>query len=518
VTEPDYDVVIPTIGRPSFLRLLTSLLQADGPAPGRICLVDDRRQRTRPLLDATVDAVDADGLARVKVLTGRAAGPAAARNDGWRAATAEWVAFLDDDVEVPDDWPLRLAADLERQAFDVAASQGRIGVPRPADRRPTDWERNVAGLEEARWATADMAYRRRVLAAVGGFDERFPRAYREDADIGLRVTSAGWCIVAGDRSITHHVGDAPWSVSVTKQRGNADDALMDRIHGPGWRERAGAPVGRRRVHLATSAAWLLGAAAGLTRRRRAAAVGLTAATALSLELAARRIAPGPRTAREVAGLVATSFALPPVATAWWVTGLARARTLEPRRRPRPLGAVLFDRDATLIEDVPYNGDPEQVRPVAGARAALDRVRSAGLAVGIVSNQSGVARGTLQPSDVDAVNARVEELLGPFDVVVWCRHGPDDGCGCRKPAPGLVRQAAARLGVEPESCAVVGDIGADVAAAMAAGARGVLVPTAVTRFEEIESAPEVVADLGAAVDRLLATSTLVDRAHDAMVHR
>ena len=77
----------------------------------------------------------------------------------------------------------------------MAATQGRIVVPVPA--RPTDWERNVSGLEHARWATADMAYRRDVLAAVGGFDERFPRAYREDADLGLRVTAAGWRIVDG---------------------------------------------------------------------------------------------------------------------------------------------------------------------------------------------------------------------------------------------------------------------------------------------------------------------------------
>ena len=93
-----------------------------------------------------------------------------------------------------------LAADLAAAGPDVAGVQGRVVVPLPADRRPTDWERNTRGLERARWATADLAYRRAALEAAGGFDERFPRAYREDADLGLRITAAGRRIVTGERS------------------------------------------------------------------------------------------------------------------------------------------------------------------------------------------------------------------------------------------------------------------------------------------------------------------------------
>jgi histidinol-phosphate phosphatase family protein len=168
--------------------------------------------------------------------------------------------------------------------------------------------------------------------------------------------------------------------------------------------------------------------------------------------------------------------------------------------------VLFDRDGTLVVDVPYNGDPDLVEPVPGALDALGRLRDAGVALGIVSNQSGVARGLLTPAQVEAVNARVAELLGPFDAVLWCPHGPDDGCACRKPAPGMVLAAAAALGVPVDRCAVVGDIGADLAAARAAGAgAAVLVPTAATRAEEVDGAPCVAPDFGAAVDLLLARS-------------
>ena len=170
-----------------------------------------------------------------------------------------------------------------------------------------------------------------------------------------------------------------------------------------------------------------------------------------------------------------------------------------RRRPR---AVLFDRDGTLVVDVPYNGDPALVQPVPAAAPALARLRAAGIPTAVVSNQSGVARGLLTRAQVDAVNARAAELLGDLGPVLVCEHGPEDACPCRKPQPGLVLQAAAALGVPPQDCAVVGDIGADVGAALAAGARPVLVPTPVTLPEEVAAAPEVCRDLVEAVDLLL----------------
>jgi histidinol-phosphate phosphatase family protein len=191
-------------------------------------------------------------------------------------------------------------------------------------------------------------------------------------------------------------------------------------------------------------------------------------------------------------MVPTSAGIPPVAVLYWLTGAIRALP----------DAVLFDRDGTLIVNVPYNGDPARVEPVPGARDALDRLRAAGIALGVVTNQSGVARGLLTTDDVEAVNRRVEELLGPFGAWAICPHGPDDGCSCRKPAPGLVRSAAAELGVDPARSVVIGDTGADVGAAQAAGARVILVPTAATRPEEIEAAPEVASTLPEAVERLL----------------
>jgi HAD superfamily hydrolase (TIGR01662 family) len=500
---PSFDVVVPTLGRPSLTALLDTLGAAVERAgdvsagPRRVVLVDDRDSGGP--LSPTVPAALAG---RVTVLRSGGAGPAAARNAGWQACASEWVAFLDDDVEVPTGWVDALEADLDACDASVGGNQGRIVVPLPLHRRPTDWERSTAGLQDAAWATADMAYRRDVLQRVGGFDERFPRAYREDADLALRVLGAGCGLTGGDRYVVHPVRpESPW-VSLRAQRGNADDVLMRRLHGPDWRRRADAPPGRFRRHAAVVALAVGAATAAAARQRRTAAVlglGWFAGTA---EFAFRRLAPGPWTPDEVGRMLATSPLIPFAAVAHRVRGEWRHRAARPVPTPAPPEVVLFDRDGTLVHDVPYNGDPDLVRPVDTALPALRRLRDAGVRVGVVTNQSGVARGLLDSDQVRRVNARVEELLGPFDVWMVCPHDDSDGCSCRKPQPGMVLAAASQLGVRPERCAVIGDIGRDVEAAEAAGAVGVLVPTPQTLQAEVHRARHRAPDLVAAVDLLM----------------
>jgi histidinol-phosphate phosphatase family protein len=122
---------------------------------------------------------------------------------------------------------------------------------------------------------------------------------------------------------------------------------------------------------------------------------------------------------------------------------------------------------------------------------------------VISNQSGIGRGLISADQVAAVNERVEELLGPFHTWQVCPHTDEDGCACRKPAAGLVLAAAADLGVDAGQVVVIGDIGSDVQAAQAAGARSVLVPNDATKPEEVAAAPVAVKDLTAAVDHVLA---------------
>ena len=486
-----WGVVVPTLGRPS-LRVLLESLAVQQHQPSAVVVVDDRPDAATPL--------DVSAYPSARVLRGGGRGPAHARNLGWRALDAEWAVLVDDDVVLPPEWSAELVADLAAAGPRVGGIQARLRVPLPEGRRPTDWERGTAGLEGAAWATAEMAYRRTALEAVHGFDERFPRAFREDADLALRVRRAGWELVRGRRLVVHPVRPSdPWA-SLRQQRGNADDALMRRLHGPRWHEDSESPPGRLPWHVLTTGAAAT-ALASLVGRRRSLA-GLAAATwlAATVDFAVRRIAPGPRSRDEVLAMTATSVAIPPAAVFHRLAGTWRHRAAGPW--PVPVRAVLFDRDGTLVEDVPYNGDPALVRPVPGAAQAVAALRRAGVRIGVVTNQSAVARGMVTREQVDAVNARVEDLLGPFDTWQVCPHGPDDGCACRKPAPGMVAAAAAELGLRPYEVVVVGDIGSDVEAAHAAGARAVLVPNEQTLAAEVEAAPVRAGTLGEAVDLVL----------------
>jgi histidinol-phosphate phosphatase family protein len=469
-----YAVVIPTIGRPSLHRLLDALSAATGPPPAAVFVVDDR-----PAAEQELRLPESE--LPVMVLRSGGRGPAAARNVGWRTAGAEWICFLDDDVVPGPGWYDELAVDLSHADGSVVGSQAIITVPAP--RRPTDDERRTLGLATAQWITADMAYRRSALVSCGGFDERFPRAYREDADVALRLTRAGGRIIRGTRRTEHPVPTGNTSVfsSVRAQRGNRDDALMRRKHGRGWRPAIGETRGRLPLHVVTTGAALTALAAKAARLRRAAVVAALSWLALTVDFTLRRIAAGPRTAGEVIAMALSSALIPPVAVAQRVYGswLYRRAPAEP-----PL-AVLLDRDDTLIQDGPYLNDPAGVVPMPTVQRALSRLRGHGLLLAVVTNQSGVAKGLISPEQLDAVNLRVDELLGPFDSWQVCVH--EGGCGCRKPAPGMVIAAADALGVDTRRCVMIGDTGGDVAAARAAQAKAILVPTGRTLPVEITDA-------------------------------
>src|ERR687897_3274664 len=178
----EFDVVIPTVGRPSLAPLVRHVGRTVSPA-SRIVVADDRPDTRTPLLDG-IDCLDDDP--RITVVQSGGQGPAAARNRGWRATSRSWVAFLDDDVELTPGWVRDLDDDLRAAPPTVGAVTGRIEVPHPPRRRPSDWERNVACLERAQAVTADMAIRRAALEAVGGVVERLPRADLEDTDLAPR--------------------------------------------------------------------------------------------------------------------------------------------------------------------------------------------------------------------------------------------------------------------------------------------------------------------------------------------
>ena len=192
----------------------------------------------------------------------------------------------------------------------------------------------------------------------------------------------------------------------------------------------------------------------------------------------------------------------------------RAASHEPRRFER---AVFLDRDGTIIEEVGYLDRPERVEFFPWTIDAIRVLNQAGLAVVLVSNQSGVARGFFTEEVVDAVHKRMADLLAAggahIDAYYYCPHHPDgklpqytQKCGCRKPGRGLVDRAVQELGIDPASSFVVGDRWLDVALGRTVGAQSVLVRTGYGASEEEKPIADVAADV--VVDNLIAASSWI----------
>ena len=178
-------------------------------------------------------------------------------------------------------------------------------------------------------------------------------------------------------------------------------------------------------------------------------------------------------------------------------------------------AVFLDRDGTVIRDEHYLSDPDRVTLLDGAPAAIARLRSAGCAVVIVTNQSGIARGQITTHQYEAVRARLDQLLddagAPVDATYVCPHHPDFGepCDCRKPGLALYQQAIVDLNLDAARTAFVGDRWSDIAAAAAFRGLGLLVPSVDTPPDDLARARALgvaARTLGEAVERIVATWT------------
>ena len=199
----------------------------------------------------------------------------------------------------------------------------------------------------------------------------------------------------------------------------------------------------------------------------------------------------------------------------------QAATREPRV-PSPESsaferAVFLDRDGTIIEEVGYLDRPERVELFPWTIDAVRVLNRAGLAVVLVSNQSGVARGFFTEAVVDAVHQRMADLLNEggarIDAYYYCPHHPDgkvpryaQPCDCRKPGRGLVDRAVQELGIDPAKSFVVGDRWLDVALGRVVGAQSVLVRTGYGASEEDRRPADLAAD--AVVDNLIAASSWI----------
>lgn len=316
-------VVVPTFNRPDLLDLcLDALVRQDlDPGAYEIVVADDAASiETHRQVAAWTEQCAESGPAIRYVAVSTTQGPAAARNAGWRAAQGAILAFTDDDCLPKSGW-LRAGCDaIERGA---SAATGRVVVPLPE--APTDYELNAAGLETAEFVTANCFCRRDVLEAIGGFDERFAAAWREDSDLHFALLERGQTIAHAPHAVVvHPVRRASWGVSLTQQRKSQFNALLFKKHPALYRERIQRWPPQSYYAVVAS---VVGVAAGVIARRRAAAAASAALWVwLTGRFVARRLRGTSREPAHVLEMVATSAAIPPLAVFWRLYGAAKFRT------------------------------------------------------------------------------------------------------------------------------------------------------------------------------------------------
>lgn len=143
--------------------------------------------------------------------------------------------------------------------------------------------------------------------------------------------------------------------------------------------------------------------------------------------------------------------------------------------------VILDRDGVINHDSDnYIKSPDEWIPIDGSLEAIARLKKAGYKVAVATNQSGIARGYYSVETLHAMHDKLRKLLGEYDVelddIQFCPHGPDDGCHCRKPNPGMLEAISDKLNIPLAGVPFVGDTLGDLNTAIAAGARPVLVLT------------------------------------------
>ena len=283
--KPLVSVVVPTCGRPQLLQRCLDALERQTLARERfeIIVVDDGPTRH---------------------------GPAAARNRGWRHASADIVAFTDDDC-VPDAGWLSSGVQAFRSGSDAVCGRIVMPVPHP----PTDYERDAQGLERSEFVTANLLVRKRLLEELGGFDEGFRLAWREDSDLHFRLLRAGARIArVPDAIVVHPVRPAPFGVSLSQQRKVMFDALLFKKHPGLYRERIRARP--RWDYYAIVASLVLGFASPWL---------WLIWIFLTARFCRQRLRGTSRDPRHVAEMILTSMAIPPLALFWRLAGALKFR-------------------------------------------------------------------------------------------------------------------------------------------------------------------------------------------------
>ncbi len=320
----DISVVVPTYRRAAMLERCVAaiLLQDYDPARFEIIVCDDEPDEgTRASVDRMALQTAGTGPVIRYVPVTATQGPAGARNAGWRASSAPYIAFTDDDTQPDARW---LSAGMAALKTGAGAVSGRIIVP--LDSRPTDYENDAAGLARAEFATANTFADRDVLERVGGFDSRFTSAWREDSDLQFAFMQAGVSIIRADDAIVlHPVRPARWGVSLAQQKKSQFDALLYKKYPALFKKRirSAPPL----LYYAIILAALIAIVGVVGARTGIATSAALAWLVMTTWFCAKRLAHTSRAPRHVLEMVHTSALIPFLSIYWRLYGAIKFRVL-----------------------------------------------------------------------------------------------------------------------------------------------------------------------------------------------
>lgn len=315
-------VVVPTRGRPQLLnRCLASLvLQRFDAARFEIIVVDDGpSDDTRHVVTGWSSHTEGNGPQIIYIPSMGPHGPAAARNHGWRAARGPIIAFTDDDTIARTDW-LRSGVHAFQDGVDAVC--GRVVMP--LSHTPTDYELDAKNLETAEFVTANCFCRRKVLEDIGGFDERFRFAWREDSDLHFRLLDYRANIVHEPKAVMMHpIRPAGWGVSLQQVKKIQFDALLYKKHPKLYRRRIRArPRWDFYVTVTSLFTWVAAMLAG------AVGAGLLAGVVwlfMTGRFCIQRLKKTSKTPKHVLEMIVTSALIPPMAVFWRAVGAIKFR-------------------------------------------------------------------------------------------------------------------------------------------------------------------------------------------------
>lgn len=321
--EPLLSVVIPTYRRPQLLTKCLNALSRQELLADRIevIVVDDGNDA------ATADAVTVfarrTGIPTRYLGQPQRRGPAAARNRGWQAAQSRIIAFTDDDTLPEPTWLLTAWNEFRWGAQVVT---GQVRVPMPD--QPSHHDRTTAFLETAEFVTANCFCLKSALEQVGGFEEAFDIAWREDSDLQFKFLRAGIPIVPCPNAvIVHPLREAPWYTPLRDERKNRYDALLYKRHPDLFRQRIPAYRPLVTQYYLSVLGVITGLAGLLTGNTRVAAAGFGLWFVLELVLLIRCWPVGGFSWQKLRQTVLTTLATPFLSVYWRLYGAVKYNVL-----------------------------------------------------------------------------------------------------------------------------------------------------------------------------------------------